>query len=152
MSKASLLLVLAGFVAIPAFGQDSVTQKQTEVMSKLLIVYTEQAKEEAAKKKFKEPKLPFSAEVGREFYLKRRTWQSTDYTCSGCHTEDPKKTGKHIETGKSIKPLAPVANPERFTDVKKVEKNFTEHCMDFHDRDCFAHEKGHFIAYLMSVK
>lgn len=147
MKHPLLLLSIACLMAAPAHAQ--LTAKQNEVMTKLLANYTEKAKAEG---KIRKGKDVITAEAGREFYLLRRTWQSNDFTCSGCHTEDPKKEGKHIETKKPIKPLAPIANPERFTDVAKVEKNFTEHCQDLHERDCRAYEKANFIAYLMSVK
>ncbi len=152
MKKPYFLLALAGFVTVPVHAE--ITTQQSEVMNKLLATYTEKAKVE-----FKEEKgrgaisdKPFSAGAGREFYLVRRTWQSKDFTCSGCHTEDPKKEGKHIQTKSPIMPLAPAVNPERFINVQKVEKNFTDHCMDLHDRDCSAYEKGSFITYLKSVK
>ena len=147
MKHAHLMLILAGLIALPAHAE--LTAKQTEVMKQLLATYSEKAKEEGKVRKGKDV---ITAEAGRTFYLQRRTWQTTDFTCSGCHTEDPKKEGKHIETKKPIKPLAPIANPERFTDVAKIEKNFTQHCQDLHERDCRAYEKANFIAYLMSVK
>lgn len=154
MKKPFLLLALAGVVAFPAYAQGTISAKQSEVMNKLLAVYAAKAKVE-----FKEEKgrgtasdKPFTAEDGRKFYLVRRTWQSGDFTCSGCHTEDPKKEGKHIKTKMPIKPLAPSANPERFVDANIVEANFTAHCMDLHERDCTAYEKGNLITYLKSVK
>jgi hypothetical protein len=153
LSPLYLVLAVAGFISMPVHAGE-LSAKQTEVMNKLIVTYTEKSKIE-----FKEQKgrgsvsdQPFSAEVGRKFYLVRRTWQSGDFTCSGCHTEDPRKEGKHIQHKSAIKPLAPSVNPERFTDADKVEANFTAHCMDLHERDCRAFEKGNFIAYLMSVK
>lgn len=150
MRFASFIVVLASCFAMPAYAQGGVSAKQTEVMDKLLANYAAKAKEEAKEEKVA-PK-PFSAEEGRKFYLVRRSWQSHDRTCSGCHTQDPTQDGKHIESKKPIKPLAPAANSERFVDVQKVEKNFAEHCMDLYERDCRAQEKGHFISYLKSVK
>lgn len=154
MRKAFLPLALAGFVALPVFAQGgAISAKQSAVLKDLIATYTVKAKEEAHKRSnHPAPMQGFSAEVGREFYLKRRTWEDHDRTCSGCHTDNPAKEGKHIETNKPIKPLAPAANPERFTDAHKVEKNFAEHCADLYSRDCRAEEKGHFITYLMSVK
>lgn len=147
MKRAYLLPIMAALATFPAHAE--LTAKQNEVMKQLLVTYSDKAKEEGKVRKGKEV---ITAEAGREFYLQRRTWQANDFTCSGCHTDDPKKEGKHIETKKAIKPLAPIANPERFTDVAKVEKNFTQHCQDLHERDCRAYEKANFIAYLMSVK
>ena len=154
MRKTCLILALAGCITTPALAQGTISPAQTEVMKQLLATYAEKAKEEvkSGKGRGATSDKPFSAEVGREFYLKRRTWSDKDYTCSGCHTEDPTKEGRHIETKKPIKPLAPAVNPERFTNAEKVEKNFVQHCMDLHERDCRAHEKGNFITYLMSVK
>ena len=153
--KKYLALAVAGFIAFPVLAQSpGATAKQTETMKALLVKYEAQAKEEAKDKKGKVigTVAAFAAETGREFYLKRRTWNAKDYTCSGCHTTDPKNEGKHIETKKPIAPLAPSINHERFIDVAKVEKNFAEHCADLYDRDCRAEEKGNFVAYLMSVK
>ena len=67
-------------------------------------------------------------------------------------TMEIKVEGKHIVTKKPIKPLAPSANPERFSDVAKVEKNFEKHCLEIIGRDCTAQEKGNYIAYLLTVK
>lgn len=153
MKRTYLLPALAGLVlAAPIQATDAgMSEKQTEVLKKLMTTYGAKAKEEVAKRG-KTVTTTFTPEAGREFYLKRRTWQVNDYSCSGCHTENPMSAGKHITTGKPIKPLAPAANHERFTDAAKVEKNFAEHCSDLYGRDCFAFEKGNFIAYLMSLK
>lgn len=154
MKKLYLLLALAGFIAVPAHADGKISAKQSEIMNKLLVTYAEKAKLELKDEKGRGAvsDKPFTAEAGRQFYLNRRTWQSRDYTCSGCHTDDPRKPGKHIETKLPIKPLAPSVNPARFLDVQIVEANFAAHCMDLHERDCRAFEKGNFVAYLMSVK
>lgn len=154
MKKTYLLLALAGCIALPVQAEGNISAKQSEVMKKLLVTYAEKAKQEVKEEKGRGAvsDKAFTADAGRKFYLVRRTWQSGDFTCSGCHTEDPRKEGRHITTKMPIKPLAPSANPERFIDIQKVEANFTAHCMDLHERDCRAHEKGNLIAYLMSVK
>jgi len=154
MKNPYLVLALASIMAAPVYAADNVSVKQSEILNRLLASYAEKAKVE-----FKEQRgrgavsdRPFTAAEGRKFYLIRRTWQSGDFTCSGCHTDDPRQEGKHIKTHLPIKPLAPSVNPERFIDAQKVEANLTAHCMDLHERDCSAYEKGNFIAYLMSVK
>lgn len=145
MKKAHIVCVVAACVlAGVAHAGDGMTPKQTDVMKQLLGTYAKQAKLAGPQ--------AFSAQTGREFYVQQRTIHAKDFSCAGCHTENPTREGKHLETKKSIKPLAPAANPERFTSVKKVEKNFAEHCFDLYDRDCRAEEKGHFVAYLMSAK
>ena len=123
---------------------------------KLIAGYNEKAKAEAAKAS--KPNKPvvaeaFSAENGRQIYLMKRNWEGDELpACAACHTDDPKSAGTHNETKKPIKPLAPAANPERFTDAAKVEKNFTTHCREVYSRDCTSAEKGHFLTYLLSVK
>jgi hypothetical protein len=72
-------------------------------------------------------------------------------SCASCHTASPKQPGQ-TRVGKRIEPLAPVANPERFTDAAKVEKWFRRNCQDVLQRECSAQEKGDFIAWLNQVK
>lgn len=91
----------------------------------------------------------FSAARGEKFF---KTKHSHDLSCSTCHTDNPAAQGKHSETDKIIKPLAPAANEERFTDMKKVEKWFKRNCNDVLDRECTAQEKGDVLAYLLTVK
>jgi hypothetical protein len=85
----------------------------------------------------------FSATRGENFF---KTKHNHDLSCSKCHTENPS------ETDKIIKPLAPAANEERFTDLKKVAKWFKRNCNDVLDRECTAQEKGDVLAYLLTVK
>jgi hypothetical protein len=91
----------------------------------------------------------FSAERGERFF---KTKHSHNLSCSTCHTDNPAAQGKHSETDKIIKPLAPAANEERFTDMKKVAKWFKRNCNDVLDRECTAQEKGDVLAYLLTVK
>lgn len=153
MKKLSLFVLLAGAIAVSAQAQ-GISAPQMDVMKQLVAKYAEQVKAGIAKEKRQAtPADEFSVESGRQIYLMSRNWEGDEMpACSGCHTDDPKKEGKHAETKKPIKPLAPAVNPERFTDAKKVETNFAKHCRDLYNRDCSAIEKGHFITYLMSVK
>jgi cytochrome c peroxidase len=150
MMKRVLLLAAAGMIAAPVQAE-GISATQMEVMKSLTAKYADKAKAEAAKSKAKVE--PFSAEAGRQLYLKTRNWEGEEApSCSACHTQDPKQQGTHASTKKPIKPLAPVANPERFTDAAKVEKNFAKHCQEIYTRDCDAAEKGNFLTYMMSVK
>lgn len=154
MRKTCLLLAIA-FITFAAHAQvKGISPQQSTIIKEILADYEKDALEEISKGKGKATAGPaFSAETGKEFYFRKlKTWDGLDATCSGCHTEDPRKTGKHLDTKKPIKPLAPSTNPKRFTDHKKVEKNFVEHCHDLFDRDCTAVEKGGFVAYMMSIK
>ena len=72
-------------------------------------------------------------------------------SCASCHTASPKLAGQ-TRVGKRIEPLAPAANPQRFTDAAKVEKWFRRNCQDVLQRECSAQEKGDFIAWLSQLK
>ena len=91
----------------------------------------------------------FSAERGKVFY---NTKQGKEWTCASCHTDNPAAVGKHASTGREIKPMAPSANAERFTDAEKVERLFKRQCDGVAGRECTVLEKGDFIAYMLSVK
>lgn len=91
----------------------------------------------------------FDPERGRQLYSMQK---ANDWSCATCHTEDPRGTGEHCETHKKIQPMAPSANPDRFTDSAKVEKWFKRSCKDVLGRECSAQEKGDFLAYLASLK
>ncbi|NNM69338.1 MAG: DUF1924 domain-containing protein, partial [Gallionella sp.] len=72
-------------------------------------------------------------------------------SCASCHTDNPAAQGKHAKTEKIIKPMAPAANPGRFTDAAKVAKWFKRNCNDVLERECSAQEKGDVMTYLMGV-
>ena len=90
----------------------------------------------------------FDASRGEQFF---KSSHGGDWSCSTCHTENPTAMGKHIVTKKAIKPMAPSANPERFTNTAKVEKWFKRNCKDVVKRECTAQEKGDVITYLLSL-
>ena len=56
------------------------------------------------------------------------------------------------QTGKTIRPLAVAANPERFTDPAKVEKWFGRNCKEVVGRACTPGEKANFVAYMSAVR
>ena len=91
----------------------------------------------------------FSTAAGKQFFDQKH---GNDLSCSSCHTENPAAAGKHAKTGKLIEALAPAANPERFTDAKKVAKWFKRNCHDVLARECTPQEKGDVLAYLLTVK
>ena len=68
----------------------------------------------------------FSAERGKDMWFKNYSHAKADKprSCTSCHTNNSRVNGKHAKTGKPIKPMARSVNPERLTDVKKVEKWF----------------------------
>jgi hypothetical protein len=69
-------------------------------------------------------------------------------SCSDCHGSDLSQVGKHAKTGKRIEPMAPSANPQRLTDVAKIEKWFKRNCKWTWGRACTAQEKGDFLIFL----
>ena len=92
-----------------------------------------------------------SASEGKIFFNRKfKLNNGKEAACASCHTTNPADSGKHIVTGKLIRPLSPTVNSKRFTDLDKVEEKFTEHCNDILGADCSAAEKANFIVYLMS--
>lgn len=91
---------------------------------------------------------PFDAARGRQFFETR----GSDWSCSTCHTADPRRPGRHVMTGKPIEPLAPAANPARFTDEAKVAKWLRRNCRDVLGRECTPREKGDVLAWLVSLR
>jgi hypothetical protein len=89
----------------------------------------------------------FSAERGAELFRRK----GTDWSCTSCHTADPRQPGRHAVTGKPIAPMAPASNPKRLADPAKVEKWFRRNCQDVLARPCSAQEKGDIVAYLRSL-
>ena len=89
----------------------------------------------------------FSAARGQQFF---GSTHGGDWSCSSCHTENPSAVGEHVVTGQRIEPLAPAANPERFSSPASVEKWFKRNCNDVLKRLCTAQEKGDVLAWLMT--
>lgn len=74
------------------------------------------------------------------------------WSCASCHTGNPARDGRHDVTEKTIKPLAPAANPARFTDRRQVEFFFKLNCKDVLGRECSAQEKADVLAWLLTQK
>jgi cytochrome c peroxidase len=79
------------------------------------------------------------------------TTHGREWSCSSCHTRRPTVEGRHANTGKTIAPLAPAANPQRFTDAAKTEKWFRRNCNDVLGRECSSEEKADVRAWLASL-
>lgn len=91
----------------------------------------------------------FDVQRGAQFF---NNTHANDWSCATCHTSNPAAMGKHDKTAKSIEPLAPSANAERFTNPKKVEKWFKRNCNDVLERTCTSLEKGDVLTYLLSIE
>jgi hypothetical protein len=94
---------------------------------------------------------PASAERGQKF-ITTAHGRDARWTCAACHGAVPTGEGKDTMAEKPIKPLAPAANPARFTDRAKVENNFKLNCKDVVGRDCTALEKADVLAWLLTLK
>ena len=96
---------------------------------------------------------PFSATAGEALWNKEFVDAKTgkERNCTTCHATDLTKQGKHVRTGKIIKPMAPTVNPKRFTKVKKIKKWFVRNCKWTFGRECTAQEKGDFLAFLKNL-
>lgn len=93
---------------------------------------------------------PFDAQAGErrwsENFTDTETGQSIN--CASCHRMDLRQTGQHIRTRKPIEPMSPAANPQRLTDIKKIEKWFLRNCKGTWGRECTAQEKGDFLVFI----
>ncbi len=93
--------------------------------------------------------LIFSAERGERLWNRVNTAEDgKERRCATCHGDDLTRPGKHAKTGKVIDPLAPSANAERFTKLKKVKKWFKRNCKWTYGRECTTQEKGDLLMYL----
>lgn len=94
----------------------------------------------------------FTVEAGKKLYYMERmhTKKNKLRSCTSCHTKDPAKPGR-TNVGKHIDPVSPAVTPERFTEVKKVEKWFRRNCKWVLQRECTPREKGDYITYMMSL-
>ena len=90
----------------------------------------------------------FSAARGQAFFTSRH---GGDWSCASCHGSDPTVVGEHLVTGKRIEPLAPSANPARFTRPASVAKWFQRNCNDVLKRACTAQEKGDVLTWLTTL-
>lgn len=100
---------------------------------------------EAAKKS---PGFAPSAKRGQSFFTNEWGVSQKMANCTTCHGKNLKVDGKHVVTEKRIAPFSPAANPERFTDLAKVEKWFKRNCTEVVGRECTAAEKADFIQFV----
>ena len=117
----------------------------------------------------------FSADRGNAFYNRAVAGPNGEHSCALCHSPDPKETvfghsgairaecaACHVggmprpadrgHIRRDIEPMAPSANPDRFTNPGKSELWFDVNCFYVLGRACSAREKGDFLAYLLSVR
>ncbi len=80
----------------------------------------------------------------------QRLWNSVanKRSCTTCHGDSPAQMGKHVKTGKVIKPMALSVNSDRYRDRKKVEKWFLRNCKWTFGRQCSDQEKSDILSWL----
>ena len=93
-----------------------------------------------------------SAKRGEALFRQRFALNDKMPACTSCHTDSPLNPAQHAVTGKAIRPLAVVANGERFADPAKVEKWFGRNCKEVVGRACTPAEKADFVAYMSEVR
>ena len=116
----------------------------------------------------------FSATRGETFYLQTHRVEGIgEISCASCHHVDPRKGTRaheeavpcrachvmfsqqpesHRPTKHEILPLAPSANPNRFTSESSVEYWFGYNCKVLLGRECTPQEKGDIITWLLSLR
>jgi cytochrome c553 len=117
--------------------------------SALAVTHTEQQAQWNVTARAAEPGFAPSAARGKALYERSFNRSAEMPNCVACHTANPTQQGKHAVTGKSIAPMAPSANPERFADAAKTEKWFKRNCNDVVGRECTAAEKSDFVEFLV---
>jgi cytochrome c peroxidase len=91
-----------------------------------------------------------SADRGQKLFV-TNFGRDLGFSCSSCHGAVPTRAGKDQVTEKVIAPLAPAANPKRFSDRTRVDYMFRLNCMDVVGRECTALEKADVMTWLMSL-
>lgn len=98
------------------------------------------------------PGFQASARRGAEFHVRQFGVSAKLPSCATCHGDNPAQPGRHAVTDKAIKPLAPAASAERFSDPAKVEKWFRRNCTEVVGRECSAAEKADFVAFASGAR
>jgi len=97
---------------------------------------------------------PFSAARGKAFWDQKHTAADggQQRSCSLCHSNDLTRQGEHVRTHKTIKPMAPVVNPKRLTEQRKMRKWLLRNCKFVLGRTCTAQEKGDVLSFIRDFK
>lgn len=73
-----------------------------------------------------------------------------EISCVTCHTSNLNNNGENIFTGKIIEALSPKTNPNRFTQIKEIEKWMKRNFNDVYNREGSALEKGDVATYIIN--
>lgn len=92
----------------------------------------------------------FDAAAGKAFFFASHAGGGPDTpSCASCHTDNIDKSGL-TRAGKAIEPMAASKQPDRYTDLAKVQKWIGRNCNSVLGRDCTAKEAGDVISWLAS--
>lgn len=130
---------LGAVMALALLAGAGVNAAQAATPAELLAAYEAQAK------------APGSPERGQKLFT-TNFGRELGFSCSSCHGAEPVKSGRDQVTDKSIRPLAPAFNAQRFTDKTKVDTWFRLNCTDVVGRDCSAAEKADVLSWLLTLK
>jgi len=101
-------------------------------------------------KKLDQGFVKFSPERGHSLFSTRHGMGKPETpSCTSCHTKSPLNFGR-TRAGKEIAPMAVSKTPDRFTQLKKVEKWFRRNCKSVLGRICTPIEKGDFLTFMMT--
>ena len=73
-----------------------------------------------------------------------------EISCVTCHTSNLNNNGENTFTGKTIESLSPKTNPNRFTQIKEIEKWMKRNFNDVYNREGTALEKGDVTTYIIN--
>ena len=132
--KIRILMVIV-LVSVPL----SFSKAESNTVNNLLQNYEEQGANTA------------DAEQGKQLWEKSFN-KNGERSCTSCHTKDLTQNGKHVKTKKDIKPMSPSINPERLTNINKVNKWFKRNCKWTYGRECTAQEKSNILVYIDKSK
>lgn len=122
-------LILSGLLTASGVGADTIDDRLSEYRS--------------------QGASAFDLSSGEALWLRKfQSANGTERACTGCHTNDPRQSGRHAVTNKAIGPMAPSVNPKRLTERRQVEKWFKRNCKWTIGRECTPQEKGDFLSFL----
>ena len=126
-----LLTVMVGVSA-------NVSLAETNALDELLNEYSAQA-----------AKAP-DAQAGQHLWFKSFSGKGefARRSCTSCHTENLKQSGRHVKTNKRIEPMAPSVNPKRLIKTREIKKWLKRNCKWTLGRECTATEKANLLAFL----
>ena len=102
---------------------------------------------------FEQQSSPANAAAGKDLWNKEfiHAKSGKSRSCTSCHGADLSQSGKHVKTGKVIKPMAVSVNRKRLTKRKKINKWFKRNCKWTLNRQCNAQEKADILAFLKTL-